>query len=116
MVLDHSSNATGYPVVTINNTALITGSSPFTPNTWIHFAVVKTTSNVVTTYLNGSNVGGVTSTVSITDPYLTIGTSIANRDTTSTNHLNGYLDDVRVSRYPRYVANFTPSVATNPEL
>ena len=111
-----SSNATGYPVVTINNTALITGSSPFTPNTWIHFAVVKTTSNVVTTYLNGSNVGGVTSTVSITDPYLTIGTSISNRDTTSTNHLNGYLDDVRVSRYPRYVANFTPSVATNPEL
>lgn len=110
-----SSNATGYPVVTINNTALITGSSPFTPNTWIHFAVVRTTSNVVTTYLNGSNVGGVTSTVSLTDTYLTIGTSIDKRDTTSTNHLNGYLDDVRVSRYPRYVANFTPPTATSPE-
>jgi hypothetical protein len=110
-----SSNATGYPVVTINNTTLITGSSPFTPNTWIHFAVVRTTSNVVTTYLNGSNVGGVTSTVSLTDNYLTIGTSIDKRDTTSTNHLNGYLDDVRVSRYPRYVANFTPPTATSPE-
>ena len=110
-----SSNAAGYLAVTMNNTTVITASTSFTSNAWVHWAVARSSANVVSCYINGSNVGGAVSTTTLSDTSLLIGTSIANKDTSSTNHFNGYLEDVRLTTgFARYTANFTPPTTAMP--
>jgi hypothetical protein len=107
-----NSNASGYLVVTLSNSAAIRINTPFITSTWIHIAVCRAAANVVTCYINGSNVGGVTSTATLSDGILTIGTSIDNRNTGTTNHFNGYMEDLRITNgFARYTANFTPPTA-----
>jgi hypothetical protein len=102
-------SATAFPVITVNNTTLFTSSTTIAATTWTHVALVKN-SGTITLYLNGTKptVGSAASATSLTDQYLTIGTSIGNRDTTATNHMNGYIDDFRITNgVARYTANFT---------
>jgi len=108
-------SATGFPSVVINNATLFTSSTALTANTWTHVAVVRY-GTTVTLYLDGTKptTGSGTSSTSCTDRDVTIGTSIGNRDTTATNHYQGYIDDLRVTRgYARYIANFTVSSSPN---
>lgn len=100
----------GLPVITVNNTSLFTSSTAISTNTWTHLALVKN-NGTITLYLNGTKptTGSAASATSLTDQYMTIGTSIANRDTTAVNHMYGYIDDLRITNgYARYTANFTP--------
>jgi hypothetical protein len=77
-------------------------------NTWYHFASVHDSANsLVYFYLDGSSVGSFSSGLrSIGDYVFDIGA----RD--SALFLNGYLQDLRVSNYARYTANFTPPTAS----
>ena len=111
-------SATGFPAVFINNATLFTSSTALTINTWTHVAVVRSGTNV-TLYLNGTkpSTGNGTSAAACTDRDVTIGTTFNNRDATATNHYQGYIDDLRVTRgYARYVANFTPDTSPNKQL
>lgn len=110
-----SISATGFPLVVINNATLFTSSTALTINTWTHVAVVRY-GTTVTLYLDGTKptTGNGTSAASCTDRDVTIGTSVGNRDATATNHYQGYIDDLRVTRgYARYVANFTAPSSPN---
>lgn len=102
-------SSTAFPVITVNNVTLFTSSTAIAATTWTHVALVKS-SGTITLYLNGTKpvTGSGASSTSLTDQYLTIGTSIGNRDATATNHMNGYIDDFRITNgYARYTTNFT---------
>ena len=75
--------------------------------TWYHVATVRS-GNTVTHYVNGTSIGSgaFTDDISATTT-LQIGTGGA-------GFLNGYIDDLRVTRYARYTANFTAPTAAFP--
>jgi len=105
-----SVSSSGLPVITTNNATLFTSSTAITTSTWTSVALVKS-SGTITLYLNGTKpvTGSAASATSLTDQFLTIGTSIANRDATATNHMIGYMDDLRITNgYARYTSNYTP--------
>ena len=76
---------------------------------WYHIAVTRSgTTNRL--FVDGTIVATATDSTSLTS---TLPINLGNQLTTSTNYLNGYLDDVRITRgYARYTANFTPPTAT----
>ena len=81
-------------------------------------AVVRSGTNV-TLYINGTKptTGNGTSAAVVSDNFLTVGTSSGSKDTTATNHFQGYIDDLRITKgYARYVANFTVPTITFPGL
>jgi hypothetical protein len=76
---------------------------------WNHIAIVRSGSNFYI-FVNGSQVG-VTQTNSSSlyqgSGYFWIG-ALAN--TTATNFFNGYMDEIRITKYARYTANFTAPI------
>ena len=88
------------------NVALETGST-VNNGTWYHVAIVRTGGNT-RIYRNGTQVatGADTNTYG---PATTTRFFIGGGDTTGFGNyfLNGYLDDVRITRFARYTANFT---------
>lgn len=110
-----TSNSNGLAVYTngtsINaasgSSLLITGGS-LSANTWFHVALVRngTGTNGTTLYLNGTAIGSATLTTSFNATSCYIGNSYLNE------YWNGYVDDLRISRYARYTSNFTPGPIT----
>ena len=91
------------------------GAPNLSASTWTHCAWVRNGSNI-NFYRNGTNITGVA-----------IGANSINNGTTNplcigganngANPLNGYLDDVRVTKgYARYTSNFTPPTSAFPLL
>ena len=82
-----------------------------TTGSWIHFAFVRT-SGVFKTFFNGIQDISVANTTAYNGTYLYIG---AWRYSSYDNSLNGYLDDVRITKgYARYTSNFTPPTTEFP--
>ena len=79
-------------------------------NTWTHLAYVRSGSTIKA-YVNG--VGDLTvSGVSGSLMSNTANVSIAATDLTGSNSVNGYIDDLRITKgFARYTANFTPPTA-----
>jgi len=76
-----------------------------TTGSWIHFACVRT-SGVFKTFFNGIQDISVANTTAYNGTYLFIG---AWRYSSYDNSLNGYIDDIRITKgYARYTSNFTP--------
>lgn len=93
----------------------ITGiAGEITTNTWHHIAVVRTINPITTTnqhkiYLNGVQTGSTWSNSTSMDR---ISSHRIGALYNATSTFQGYIDEVRVSRVPRYTANFTsPSSA-----
>jgi hypothetical protein len=104
-------NASNAPYVYVNAATLFTSSTALTLATWTHVAMVKA-SGTITLYINGTSTGSAASATNLTDNALTIGSVIDYRDGSTTYHLNGYIDDMRVTKgYARYTSNFTPPEA-----
>jgi len=82
----------------------ITHQTAVTTGQWYHLAMVRSGS-ITKSYLNGvQSTGTTTSTYSLTQSGSTIGSAYP-----GTNPLNGYIDDLRVTKgYARYTSNFTP--------
>jgi hypothetical protein len=84
-----------------------------TTGTWYHFALVRNGSTF-TPYLNG--IAGTTATFSSTlynnSKPLKIG---AEKDSNGFP-LNGYIDDLRITKYARYTSAFTPPAAALPDI
>jgi hypothetical protein len=101
-------NASNAPYVYVNAATLFTSSTALTLATWTHVAMVKA-SGTITLYINGTSTGSAASATNLTDNALTIGSVVDYRDGSTTLHLNGYIDDLRITRgYARYTSNFTP--------
>jgi hypothetical protein len=89
-----------------------TSTSPST-STWYHIALVRS-SGTVTFYVNGTSAGSVSS-VPNTLYAGTGGSRIGSIVYSSSNYLNGYVDDFRITTgLARYTSNFTPPTAALP--
>ena len=89
-------------------------SSALSTSTWYHIAYVRNNSTL-TLYVNGTSAGTATistnSVNSATTPF-TIGRC---GDYTTDYFLNGYIDDLRITKgYARYTSNFTPPTTALP--
>jgi hypothetical protein len=78
-------------------------------NTWQHIAIVRYGTSIVV-YKDGvsSATGTFSGTVATSGRNLRIG------DNGNSQNINGYIDDFRISRFARYVSNFTPPTAALP--
>ena len=95
-----------------SGSALITTDPVTIQNTWVHCAVVRY-NGTLTIYINGSSSG---TPVSNSTNFSNSGTFIigAGRhgvDASATAFITGYIQDLRVSNFARYTANFTPPTA-----
>jgi len=97
------------------NTINYVVATPLTTGVWTHVAITSI-SGVTRMFVNGVNSGGGTFGTSwLLDVGTTIMSSYANRNTSSSDKLNGYIDDFRVTGgVCRYVSNFTVPTAAYP--
>jgi hypothetical protein len=80
-------------------------ASKITTGSWIHFACVRY-SGTIKTYINGVSDISVSNSTTYNGTYAQIG---AWRYSTYDYSLNGYIDDLRITKgIARYVQNFTP--------
>jgi len=88
----------------------ITGST-LSANTWYHIALVRY-SGTTKLYVNGVQSGA---SYDDTNNYaLNTGSPRIGAAFNNTVSVNGYIDDFRISRFARYVSNFTPPTAALP--
>jgi hypothetical protein len=88
----------------------ITGST-LSANTWYHIALVRY-SGTTKLYVNGVQSGA---SYADTNNYaLNTGSPRIGAAFNNTVSVNGYIDDLRISRFARYVSNFTPPTAALP--
>jgi hypothetical protein len=101
-------------VVFTYGSSTITSSGTVSATTWTHIAVVRegTSTNQTKIYISGTNDG--TGTVS-TDFNQTNSMYIG-ADRTGGSAANAYVQDVRITNYARYTANFTAPTAAFPTL
>jgi hypothetical protein len=101
-------------VVFTYGSSTITSSGTVSATTWTHIAVVRegTSTNQTKIYISGTNDG--TGTVS-TDFNQTNSMYIG-ADRTGGSAANAYVQDVRITNYARYTANFTAPTASFPTL
>ena len=77
-------------------------------NTWNHLAVTRNASNLITLWVNGTNVGTVSTSASFNTGTLYIGWDGSNYN----NWTNGYIDCFRVvNNSAIYTSGFTPSAS-----
>ena len=88
----------------------ITGAT-LSANTWYHIALVRY-SGVTKLYVNGVQSGA--SYNDTNDYVLNTGSPRIGAAFNNTVSVNGYLDDLRISRFARYVSTFTPPTAALP--
>ena len=105
-------NNTGIRYYT-NNAERITGSS-LSPSTWYHIAVCRA-SGSTKMFINGTQTGSTYTDANNygTSAPLGIGTYWSAGSPVTTLTLNGYIDDLRITKgYARYTSNFTPPTTT----
>ena len=105
-------DTSGAPVYYVNSTAVITGSALST-NTWYHIALCRSGTST-RLFVNGAQAGST-----ISDPNNYLGPASrpiigGNGFTLGTGIFNGYMDDLRITRFARYTSNFTPPAAAFP--
>lgn len=82
---------------------IITSASTLLTNTWYHIALVRSDDGTEL-FLNGIQQGA---TYSDSNDYGTAKPVTLGGDYNNANHFTGYIDEVRISSLPRYLANFT---------
>jgi hypothetical protein len=98
-------------VVTRPGTAIdFTFSAGLTLNTWYHVAICRAGTSL-RCFVNGTQVGTTqTSSANYATSYLNVG---IDGDSSSQQYI-GYIDDLRITKYARYVANFSVPTAAFP--
>ena len=88
---------------------LLIGSSTLSANTWYHIAVTRA-SGTLKIWLNGTQDATVANSTNWSDQTFIVGAT-----PTPTNYMTGYIDDLRITKYARYTATFTPSTTAFPD-
>ena len=88
----------------------LTGATSLVATTWYYFAVVRSGSATgnLKVYLNGT--ADATSSGAVTDSFTQTNTLYVGADRTGGSALNGYLQDVRITKYARTIT--TPTAAS----
>jgi hypothetical protein len=108
-----SINGSNSPLIYIGGT-ILTSSTSLSLNTWTHVAFVRS-SGTITVYIDGVASGSVSNSTNLTDTTPTVGTVVDYRNTGSTYMLQGYIDDLRITKgLARYTSAFTPPEAALP--
>jgi hypothetical protein len=108
--LDTLISATGTSWSVISNNA---SANSVTKNAWHHYAIVRTGSTLKT-FLNGVQyMTDKTISGSVFSSSTHLVAAVRNGGT-AIDTFNGYIDDLRISRFARYVSNFTPPTAALP--
>jgi hypothetical protein len=97
-----------------NNAFALTATGTISANTWTHVALVRngTGSGNIKIYINGTaDATTATNTASFTRTSASIGDDW---NTRSSLQYFGYADDIRISNFARYTANFTAPTAAFP--
>lgn len=95
----------------LNGSSFITASLSATAvGRWMHIALVRSGSTI-TIYENGTSVGSGTSSYSVPASICYIGRQLPRSPIDYGHNLDGYFDDLRVTKSARYTANFTPPTA-----
>jgi hypothetical protein len=81
---------------------IFTATSALTSSVWQHFALVRS-SGTLKAYVNGTQVASVSNSINFVGDKIFIGDNNA-----GDYFFNGYIDDLRISRFARYTSNFTP--------
>lgn len=94
-----------------NASSIVESTTTAQAGVWYHVAVVRDSSNVVKLYINGVQDGSInTSATILTCDYgVAIGGSVNYGSYPMTDCMNGYVDEVRLSKdIARWTSNFTP--------
>ena len=89
-------------------------------NTWYHLAITRSGTSI-RAYIDGNQIGSTqTSSLSFSgatlNPEFNVGRLLTGPSGSVSNFLNGYLDDVRITKgVARYTSNFTPPTAQFPD-
>ena len=100
-----SINTSGLPVVTINNTAAITGNTAITAGIWTHIRLSRA-NGLFLLFLNGVVVGSYGFGNTLSDGKLLLGNDVG-----GTTWFAGLMDETRISTCARAVQTFTPPTA-----
>lgn len=97
-------------VMTGSNQYVARYTPTITTGVWYHIALVKSGSTL-TLYHNGTSQTATTiaGTMTSTSTLFTSSTNILGAYTSSNHSLNGWMDEIRISKSARYTTNFTPS-------
>jgi hypothetical protein len=86
------------------NGTQVNSTTPPTPNSWQHFALVRNSSNLMSLYLDGGSIASDTISGTINGSIITVGGYYS-----SSFLWDGYIQDLRINKgLARYTANFTP--------
>jgi hypothetical protein len=98
----------GLTPIYYRSAAIITAGGAVTSNTWNHLALVRY-NGTSTLYLNGTSTGTpVSDSTDFTDTAVRLGYD----NSQSAFGFTGYMDDIRITKYARYTATFTPPTAS----
>jgi len=93
---------------------IASGTAVLSTSTWYHIALCRSGTNTKL-FLDGVQIG---STYTDSNNYLNTGNRPwigVNANSTNTSYLNGYIDDLRITKgYARYTTNFTPPTSAFP--
>jgi len=105
-------NSSTNNIIIFNNSgSILTSSTTLSSTTWTHVALVRN-AGTLTIYINGVSVGSVANTYDLSSTLYGIGSNVP---TPSGIYLNGYIDDLRITKgIARYTANFTPPTQAFP--
>ena len=99
-------NATLYPTATLGSTT-ITSPAAVSVSVWSHIALVRTgtTTDNIKLYINGNL--RVASTAAITTNFNEVDHVYVGANRTGAGYFSGYIDDLRITKYARYLSPFT---------
>jgi hypothetical protein len=91
--------------------ASLSFSTTLTNNTWYHIAATRSGSSIKC-FINGSQIGSTQTNSSNCSSTSIFAVGFLNSSAPA--YFQGYIDDLRISRFARYVSNFTPPTAALP--
>jgi hypothetical protein len=91
--------------------ASLSFSTTLTNNTWYHIAATRSGSSIKC-FINGSQIGSTQTNSSNCSSTSIFAVGFLN--SSSPAYFQGYIDDLRISRFARYASNFTPPTAALP--
>ncbi len=114
-ILLYLDNAPAYLAYYANGAQRISTTSTPALNTWVHIAVARS-GNSTKLFMDGVQVGS-TYTDSLTYAAPTTSLYIGTNDVASGSFVNGYIDDLRVTKgIARYTSNFTVPAIEHPDV
>ena len=87
---------------------ILTSTTAIADNTWHHIAITRNSSNRFDLWINGTSEDNYTTTGSLLEQNLMIGARLDGGGPSTTEYVNGYIDEMRVSTVCRYTTTFTP--------